>query len=175
MKDHRRSVDVKDSRVVDIQRFLLFALVLVLVIWALFGLALGLVVAPNNDMYPRIDAGDLIMYYRLDKDITAHEVAVYDNDGKTLIGRVIASSGDVVDINDDGELFVNGHFTTERGIFYDTPKYEGGIEFPVTVGPDEYFILADSRQGGMDSRYLGPIAKSDIKGTVITVIRRNNI
>ena len=52
---------------------------------------------------------------------------------------------------------------------------EGGIDLPVTLGPDEYFILADSRQGGMDSRYLGPIAKDEIKGTVITVIRRNNI
>lgn len=175
MKNNRQSDDVKDRRVADVQRFLLFALVLVLVIWGLFGLALGIMVAPNNDMYPRIDAGDLILYYRLDKDITAHEVAVYESDGKELIGRIIAASGDVVDINDEGEIFVNGNYTVERGIFYDTPKYEGGIEFPVTLGPDEYFILADSRQGGMDSRYLGPIAKDEIKGTVITVIRRNNI
>ena len=166
MKNNRQSDDVKDRRVADVQRFLLFALVLVLVIWGLFGLALGIMVAPNNDMYPRIDAGDLIL---------AHEVAVYESDGKELIGRIIAASGDVVDINDEGEIFVNGNYTVERGIFYDTPKYEGGIDLPVTLGPDEYFILADSRQGGMDSRYLGPIAKDEIKGTVITVIRRNNI
>ena len=148
---------------------------LILVIWALFGLFLGIMTAPNADMYPRIDAGDLIMYYRLDKDISAHEVAVYEKDDDTLIGRVIASAGDTVDINDDEELIVNGHYVSENGIFYSTPRYEGGIEFPVTLGKDEYFILADSRKGGMDSRYLGPISKSDIKGTVITIIRRNNI
>lgn len=170
-----RSTGSKDSRVADIQRFLLFALVIVLVIWGLFGVALGVMAAPNNDMYPRIDAGDLVMYYRLNKAIKAHDAVVYENDDDTLIGRVVAAPGDTVEVTEDGELVINGNFTSERGIFYKTPRYEGGIEFPVTCGKGEYFILADSREGGMDSRYLGPIAGSDIKGTVITVIRRNNI
>ena len=116
-----------------------------------------------------------MLYYRLDKDISAHEVAVYEHDGKAMIGRVVAGSGDTVEVTEEGELLINGHYTAERGIFYNTPRYEGGIEFPVTLGEDEYFILADSREGGMDSRYEGPIAKSDIKGTVISILRRNNI
>ena len=118
--------------------------------------------------------GDLILYYRLDKDLAAHDVAVYEKDGKTLIGRVVARSGDTVEITEEGELIVNGHFVSERGIFYSTPRYEGGIEFPVTIANDEYFMLADSREGAMDSRYLGPISRDEVKGTVITVLRRTN-
>ena len=164
-----------DSRISDIQRFLVFALVIVVLIWALFGLALGIMHAPNADMYPRIDAGDLILYYRLDDSLTAHEAVVYEKGGNTLIGRIVAAAGDTVEITDGGSLKINGNVTNENGIFYDTPKYEGGIDFPVTIGADEFFILADSREGGMDSRYLGPVSRDEIKGTVITVIRRNNI
>jgi signal peptidase I len=164
-----------DSRIGDIQRFLLFALVFVVVIWGLFGWVLGIMHAPNADMYPRIDAGDLILYYRFDKDLAAHEVAVYEVNGNVLIGRVVASSGDTVEVTEEGELMINGNYVHENGIFYETPRYEGGISFPVTLAEDEYFILADSRLGGMDSRYAGPISVNDIKGTVFTVIRRNNI
>ncbi|HAW15517.1 MAG TPA: signal peptidase I [Clostridiales bacterium] len=163
-----------DPRIGEIQRFLLFALIFVVIIWALFGWALGIMHAPNADMYPRIDAGDLILYYRLDKDIAAHEVTVYEVNGNTLIGRVVAGSGDTVEVTEEGELMINGHYVNESGIFYSTPRYEGGIEYPVTLGEGEYFILADSREGGMDSRYTGPVSAGDIKGTVITVIRRNN-
>jgi len=164
-----------DRKVSEIQRFLLFALVFVVIIWGLFGLALGVMVAPNADMYPRIDAGDLVLYYRLDKDLTAHETAVYEKNGNTLLGRVVAGAGDTVDITEEGELMINGHYVSESGIFYDTPRYEGGIDFPVTLSEGEYFILADSREGGMDSRYMGPVARDEIRGTIITIIRRNNI
>lgn len=165
----------KDRRISDIQQFLIIALALVLIVWCLFGWFLGLMTAPTADMYPRIDAGDLVLYYRLEKDVPVHDVAVYVKNGNTLLGRVVAKCGDTVDITDKNELLINDHYTAENGIFYSTPKYEGGIEFPVTLGEDEYFILADSREGGMDSRYFGPISKDEIKGSVITIIRRNKI
>jgi len=162
-------------KVAEIQRFLIFALIFVMIIWAVFGLALGVMHSPTNDMYPRIDAGDLVLYYRLDKKPSAHEAVVYEHEKNTLIGRVVASEGDVVEITEDGELIINGHIAVEKGIFGPTPRYEGGISYPVTVGKDEYFVLADVREGGMDSRYFGPLSKKEIQGTVISIFRHNNI
>ena len=39
----------------------------------------------------------------------------------------------------------------------------------------EFFILADHRNGGEDSRYYGAVRTEDLLGTVITVIRRNHL
>ena len=35
--------------------------------------------------------------------------------------------------------------------------------------------LADARQNGTDSRYFGAVQKNEIVGTVITIVRRNNL
>lgn len=37
------------------------------------------------------------------------------------------------------------------------------------------FLLADLREGGKDSRILGPVNRSEIQGKVMTVIRRRGI
>lgn len=51
----------------------------------------------------------------------------------------------------------------------------GGCAFPLTLGPNEYFILADSRDGGVDSRTFGAIPADELAGKVITVLRRRSI
>ena len=62
----------------------------------------------------------------------------------------------------------------ESNVYTDTPRYEGFLKYPVKLGNDEYFILCDRRTGGEDSRYYGSVTKSEIKGKVITAVRRNN-
>ena len=41
------------------------------------------------------------------------------------------------------------------------------LDYPVHLGTDELFVLADLREGGHDSRLYGPIARSQIKGNVM--------
>ena len=62
-----------------------------------------------------------------------------------------------------------------RDIFYNTPEYAGFVSYPLTLGENEYFVLADYRNGGADSRFFGPVRKDEIDGTVITILRRNNL
>ena len=163
------------------QSFGLRLLLLVLAIWVLFFQIIGLTHAPSNDMYPRIDAGDMLLFYRLDKDVKAQDIVVIekippDNTEKKLfVGRVVAVAGDTVEISDEGRLIVNGNTMLESNIFYATPRYEGYTEYPLTLGEGECFVLADAREGGADSRYFGPVSRDDIAGTVITVLRRNNL
>ncbi len=189
---------------------------LCLVIYILFFHLVGVTVMPSGDMYPRIDAGDLVLYYRLEKNIHAQDIVVFEkptasldasyqdhketapvvatekawwrkaldwlgfrdpaDPPKTLfICRVVAGPGDLVSIDEGEHLLVNGNYQVETNIFYPTPPYEGFVNYPLTLGEGEYFVLADYRNGGADSRFFGAVRTEDILGTVITIARRNNL
>jgi len=130
----------------------------------------------NSDPYmaPMVKDGDLIMYYRLDKNYAIGDLLLLDYQGKRQVRRVVAREGDIVDITEDG-LSVNGSLQQEREIYQQTLRYEEGIFFPLTVGEGQVFVLGDSRQNATDSRVYGPVKIKDTHGTVITVIRRRSL
>lgn len=150
-------------------------LILLIILWVAFAFFLGIKMAPNDDMSPRISAGDILVYYRIDKSPTAEDVIVLKKNGTDYVGRVVAAPGDTVDITKEDALKVNGNMVVEDNIFYKTPLYEGFVEYPLTLAEGEYFVLTDKREGGEDSRYYGPVSKSEIKGTVIGQFRRSGI
>ena len=174
-KQLRRS----ERGVKEYQYFLIRLAVLLLLIWVLFFKVVGLTHMPNGDMYPRLDMGDLVLYYRLDTDVRAQDVVVLEKltpdtlEKKLYICRVVAVAGDTVEITDAGHLVINGNTMIESNIFSLTPRYEGFTEYPLTLGEGQCFVLADHRDGGADSRYFGPVDKSELVGTVITIVRRN--
>ncbi|SFC77289.1 signal peptidase I [Ruminococcus albus] len=158
-----------------VQIFLLDLLVIIILIWLLFGFAMGAVTAPNNDMSPNIKMKDLLLYYRLEDKYTAQDVVVINKNGRVYIGRIVAVSGDTVNITDDEHLEINGKAVTETNIYTSTPRYEGFVEYPVTLPEDTCFVLSDDRCGGEDSRYYGVVDRSEIKGKVVITLRRHNI
>lgn len=165
----------QESPMAALQKTLLKILVIITLLYIMFGWVAGVMTAPNNDMFPRIDAGDLVLYYRLGRDIKAQDIVVIRKNKTTYIGRVIASGGDTVNITEEEKLKINGDVAIENKIFYPTPIYEGFVDYPVKLKEGEYFILSDSRDGGEDSRYYGVVKREDIKGLVITILRRNNL
>lgn len=180
-KKMRKKIRRRERAVKGYQYFLLRLVVFVLVIWVLFFQVVGIVICPTADMHPRIDNGDMVLFYRLDKDVRAQDVIVLekatpDSEEKQIfVLRVVAVAGDTVEVTDGERLVINGNAMIEPDIFYATPRYEGFTEYPLTLGEGECFVLADSRNGGMDSRYFGPVTVDDILGTVITIVRRNNL
>ena len=177
----RRKIRRSESAVKSYQFFLLRLALFIVVLWILFFQIVGVVICPTADMYPRVDSGDMVIYYRLDKDVRAQDVIVLQKvtedspDPKTFVLRVVAVAGDTVEVTDSERLVINGNTMIEPDIFYSTPRYEGFTEYPLTLGEGECFVLADSRNGGMDSRYFGPVNADEILGTVITIVRRNNL
>ena len=155
--------------------FLLHALIVVIVIWLLFGVFLGITAAPNNDMTPSINSGDMLLYYRLDRNAKADDVMIIRKNDTDYVARVVAVGGDTVDITDDGALVINGNSVYEPKIYNKTVKYKDYLSYPYKVEKDKVFVLVDSRIQGEDSRYYGTIGKNEMRGTVISVLKKNNI
>ncbi|WP_317316381.1 signal peptidase I [Peptostreptococcus russellii] len=151
-------------------KIVIFAMIFFIMFFFVFG------IKRSNDysMYPSIKDGDLALYYRLQKNFQVGDVVVIKKDGKEEIRRIIALPGDKVDITKDG-LKINGYLQQENSIYSETLPYVKGIKFPIRVGRDEYFLLADKRENSRDSRVYGTIYKEDIKGLVMTLIRRRGI
>ena len=178
---------------------------LVLVVYILFFHIVGLTMMPGKDMYPRLDVGDLLLFYRIDRTPKFQDVIVIDKqltedtrtgekdfvrkaldwlgfkdpeapETKRYVCRVVGAPGDTVDISMQYGLRLNGNVQIESNIFYPTQPYEEGVtEYPVELGEGEYFVLVDQRNGGMDSRYFGIVKQDEIQGIVITILRRNNL
>ena len=177
----RKRIRRSERTVKSYQSFFLRLIVFLLVLWVLFFQIMGVTICASADMHPRVDAGDMVLFYRLDKDVRAQDVIVIEkaSDGaaepKVMVLRVVAAAGDTVEITEDARLVVNGNTLIEPDIYYATPRYEQFTDYPVTLEEGQCFVLADSRNGGVDSRYFGPVSTDEILGTVITVIRRNNL
>ncbi|MBE6005126.1 MAG: signal peptidase I [Lachnospiraceae bacterium] len=163
------------SQINDISSFFSRLTVMIIMMYIMFFVIFGLKPMANDDMKPRISAGDLMLFYRLETRINSDDVVVFTKDGKTYTGRVVAKGGDKVEVTDDSTLKINDSTMIESDIFYSTPKYEDYVKYPLKLQDDEYFILCDYRNGARDSRYFGAVKKNEIEGKVITIIRRSSL
>ncbi|WP_298579187.1 signal peptidase I [uncultured Olegusella sp.] len=134
----------------------------------------GIVQAPDESMAPALREGDLVVFYRLQKDYRAGDVVVVHDGQQTELRRVIAVAGDVVDFSEDG-LVINGYRQSEKRIYFETLPFSKGISYPVTVDKGQVFLMGDNRPESKDSRLYGLVEiDSGTEGEVMTVIRRRN-
>ena len=68
----------------ELRSLIIRTLLLLLVVYILFFHLVGITVMPNADMYPRIDAGDLVLFYRLEKSFHAQDVIVFEKPTASL-------------------------------------------------------------------------------------------
>ena len=158
----------------DIIQLLLKIVIIIFAIILIFTFLYGIARINDVSMKPAIKDGDLVMYYRLDKRFVSGDVAVFEDNGRHTTGRVVAVAGDTVDITKDG-LKINGADQVSQDIYFDTTQFKDGVDFPITVGEGQVFILGDNRPQASDSRTFGCIDLNDVKGKVIAVIRTRGI
>lgn len=130
---------------------------------------IGIYQVHDNDMFPSLRDGDLVITYKLGGYYTG-DVVVYKADGKIHYGRVVAVSGDEINITSENYYEINGSIPFEQ-IFYPTKPGEK-IAYPYLVNEGEVFILGDMRQQAVDSRSLGAISIKNLKGKVVLLLFR---
>jgi signal peptidase I len=85
-----------------------------------------------------------------------------------LIKRVIATGGDIVFIDDEGNVFVNSE-KIEEDYVKEISYGNCNVTFPFQVPDEEVFVLGDNRETSIDSRNksIGCISEDKILGKII--------
>ena len=126
-----------------------------------------------------ISSGDIVVFHNINSDYSESILQQYfdelqiwkindvnSQENAALIKRVVGVGGDVVEIFENGEVFVNS------SKFY-IPNINEGVNFKneTFVIPDnEIFVLGDNRPNSQDSRYIGTRPISNIIGKAIYLI-----
>ena len=121
----------------------------------------------GSSMSPALQDGQVVIAVKGSRFTTGDVVAFYYNN-KILIKRVIASSGDWVDIQADGTVFVNGEELNEPYIS-EKALGECDLSFPYQVPESKIFVMGDHRSVSVDSRSsaVGCVAQEQIVGRVL--------
>ena len=168
---HKRRNAAQDRR--DALSLLGRVVVLAAAAWVLFTQVFLLTQASGNSMFPAVKDGALLIGYRLQGTYAKNDVVLYEQDGKLRVGRVLGRENDLIALDDSGTLIVNGSAQSGEILY---PTYaKDTLEYPYTVPADSVFILGDYRTQSEDSRDFGPVALTDVKAKVITLLRRRSL
>jgi len=121
----------------------------------------------GQSMNATLSSGELVVSVKGAKFETGDIVAFYYNNN-ILVKRVIANSGDWVDIDLDGNVYVNQQKIEEP--YLDEKAFgEPDIDFPYQVPDERVFVLGDNRAVSIDSRHtaVGCVTSEQIVGKIV--------
>ena len=87
---------------------------------------------------------------------------------QAFVKRVIGLPGDTLEWV-EGELLLNGTPLAEPYLDPARCRFPR-TRPPVTLSPDEYFVLGDNRDSSNDSRRVGPLRRRAIRGRVVCIL-----
>ncbi|HAE16703.1 MAG: signal peptidase I [Solobacterium sp.] len=124
----------------------------------------------GSSMSPTLEEGDIVASLRTAKFEHGDLVAFYYNN-RLLVKRVIASGGEWVDIDQDGNVYVNNQLLDEPYVADKTFDFDTqmNIEIPYQVPDGRIFVMGDHRSTSVDSRMkeIGCISDDLIAGKLI--------
>lgn len=131
---------------------------------------------PSTSMTPTLDIGDRILVNKLSVDfgtVNIGDIVVFkappevrtkcSDDVADLVKRVIGVPGDTL-YSKGNTIYVNGTPLDQKWTVY---KAMGSVPIKrITLKKNMYFMMGDDHAGSCDSRYWGPVPRSDLIGKV---------
>ncbi|HXF70448.1 MAG TPA: signal peptidase I [Thermoflexus sp.] len=146
-------------------RELIETVLIVVVAMALVNTATARFRIEGSSMEPNLHDGEYVLINKVSYWFSPPrrgDVVVFrfpHDPSRDFIKRIIGLPGETVAIR-DGKVFINGRPLEE-------PYIRGPMVYtygPVTLGPDEYFVLGDNRNASNDSHNWGTLPRSAIIG-----------
>ena len=117
-------------------------------------------------MAPTLNEGEIVIL-RQTKDIETGDLVGFYYGGKILLKRAIGSAGDYIDIDEEGNVYVNNAMINEPYL-EETKLGRCELDFPYQVPEGMIFVLGDNRAVSIDSRIkaIGCVEDGQIVGKV---------
>jgi signal peptidase I len=137
---------------------------------------------PSGSMLETIQLGDRLVGEKVTlhwSDPEPGDIITFDDpdgSGVTLIKRVIATEGQVVDLQ-DGYVYVDGVVIDEPYV-EGKPTYpldghssnlEENVTFPYTVPAGCFWVMGDNRTNSLDSRYFGVVPRTSVTSKALFI------
>lgn len=120
----------------------------------------------GTSMSPTFESGDVVISVS-GAPISSGDIIAFYNNNTIYVKRVVAVGGDVVDIDGEGQVYVNDQLLSEP---YLLEKARGSCDIPLPyqVPLDQYFVLGDHRSASVDSRHaaIGCVGADMVVGRV---------
>lgn len=123
----------------------------------------------GSSMTPTLQSGDIVVSLK-DTDFARGDMVAFYYNNKILVKRVIGMPGEWVDIDDDGNVYVNN-------ILLDEPYLPEGskalgecdITLPYQIPDGRVFVMGDHRSVSVDSRStsVGCVAEEQLVGKLV--------
>lgn len=124
----------------------------------------------GNAMKPTVVENEIVIALKT-KQLEKGDIIAFYYNNRILVRRIIAGPGDVVSVDQYGNVEVNHHRIVER---YAKQKTAGGtdMEYPLFVPDDGWFVLGDNRQVSVDSRHsvIGCVTQDLVIGKVVLCV-----
>ena len=120
----------------------------------------------GTSMEPTLSNGDIVLLTKTTR-FDHGDLCGFTWNNKLLIKRVIGLPGDWIEMDTDGNIYLNGE-KLEEPYVQQKDFGECDLEFPFQVPQEQYFVVGDMRESSIDSRntLIGCIPKDQIVGKV---------